>query len=192
MTDPNGQASGRPAGSGPSKALTLKDSPYLQEKKHIPWSQMTHFLCSRRYLTSENAIDVQIWKDWIIIYLFLVKPTLLERENLQKVSDFIFLGFKIPVDGDCSCKIKTIAHWKNSYDKPRENIKKQTQITLLTMVCTVKAIVMYGYEKWTIKKAEHRRTDAFKLWCGEYSWEPLGLPGDQKIQSQRKSTLNIH
>ena len=58
--------------------------------------------------------------------------------------------------------------WKKSYDQPRQHIKKQ-DITLSTKVCLVKAmvlpVVIYGCESWTIKKAEHRRIDAFELWC---------------------------
>ena len=62
---------------------------------------------------------------------------------------------------------KTLAPWKKSYDQPRQHIKKQRH-TLPTKVCLVKAMVfpgvMYGWESWTIKKAEHWRTDAFELW----------------------------
>ena len=58
--------------------------------------------------------------------------------------------------------------WKKSYDQPRQHIKKQ-DITFLTKVCLVKAmvlpVVMYGCESWTIKKAEHQIIDAFELWC---------------------------
>ena len=61
-----------------------------------------------------------------------------------------------------------LAAWKKSYDKPREHIKKQTHY-FAKKVCLVKAMVfpavMYGYESWTIKKAEHQRIDAFELWC---------------------------
>ena len=61
-----------------------------------------------------------------------------------------------------------LAPWKESYDQPRQHIKKQS-ITLPTKVHLVKAmvfpVVMYGCESWTIKKAEHRRIDVFKLWC---------------------------
>ena len=65
-----------------------------------------------------------------------------------------------------------LALWKKNYDKPRQYIKKQRH-TLLTKVHTVKAmvfpVVMYGYESWTINKAEYQRTDAFELWFGEDS-----------------------
>ena len=63
---------------------------------------------------------------------------------------------------------KTLAPWKKGYDQPRQHIKKQ-RITLLTKVHLVKGmvfpVVMYGYESWTMKKAEHQRIDAFELWC---------------------------
>ena len=59
--------------------------------------------------------------------------------------------------------------WKESYDQPRQHIKKQRHITLPTKVRLFKAmvfpVVMYGCESWTIKKAEHQRIDAFELWC---------------------------
>ena len=87
---------------------------------------------------------------------------------METVEDFILGGSKITVDGDCSHEIKTLAPWKNSYDQPRQLIKKQRHYfankypSSQTMVFP---IVMHGYKSWTIKKAECRRTDAFVLWC---------------------------
>ena len=73
---------------------------------------------------------------------------------------------------------------------------KSRDFTLPTKVHIVKAmvfqVVMFGCKNWTIKKAEHQRIDVFELWCGEDSWESLGLQGDQTSQSSRKSVLNIH
>ena len=88
----------------------------------------------------------------------------------ESVTDFIFLGSKITVDGDCSHEIKTLIPWKKSYDKPWQCMKKQRHfITLPTKVRIVKAmvfpVVMYGCESWIIKKAECWRIDAFELWC---------------------------
>ena len=84
---------------------------------------------------------------------------------METETDFIFLGSKITVDDECSYEIKTLALWKESYDKPRQCIKKQT-ITLLTKVHIVKAkvfsVVMRGWESWTINRAECQRTDAFE------------------------------
>ena len=77
-----------------------------------------------------------------------------------------------------------------------DSILKSRDITLQTKVYLVKVmvfpVVMYGCESWSIKKAEHQRIDAFELWCGEDSWESLGLQGDPTSQSLRKSILNIH
>jgi len=87
---------------------------------------------------------------------------------METVTDFIFLCSKITADGDCSHDIKMLGPWKNSYDKPRQHIKKQRHY-LPTKVHLVKAmvfpVVMYGCESWTIKKAECQRTGAFELWC---------------------------
>ena len=77
----------------------------------------------------------------------------------ETVTDFIFLSSKITADSDCSHKIKMLAPWKKSNDKPRQHIKKQRHY-LPTKVCIVKAmvfpIVMYGCESWTIKNAENQ------------------------------------
>ena len=87
--------------------------------------------------------------------------------KVEIVSDFIFFGSKINADGNCSHKIKTLAPWKNSYDKPRQHIKKQRH-HFATKICKVKAmvfpVIMYGCESWAIKKAQYQGTDAFKLW----------------------------
>ena len=91
-------------------------------------------------------------------------------EKVEAVRDFILGGSKITADGDCSHTIKTLVAWKESYDQHRQHIKKQRH-TLPTKACLVKAmvspVVMYGYERWTIKKTEHQRIDAFELWCSK-------------------------
>ena len=88
--------------------------------------------------------------------------------TVETVLDFIFGGSKVTADGDCSCEIKMLTPWKESYDQP-DSIFKSRDITLPTEVHLVKAmffpVVMYGCESWTVKKAEHPRIDAFKLWC---------------------------
>ena len=80
----------------------------------------------------------------------------IDGETMETVTDFIFLGSKITVDGDCSHEIKKTL-WKKSYDKPRQHIKNR-DITLLTKIWIVKPMVfptvMYGCESWTIKRAE--------------------------------------
>ena len=91
----------------------------------------------------------------------------LEGEKVEAVTDFVFLGCKITVDSDYSHEIKTLAPWKESYDKPRLYYKSR-DIPLLTNVHIVKAVVfpvvMYRCESWTMT-TEHQKTDAFQLWC---------------------------
>ena len=88
---------------------------------------------------------------------------------MERVPDFIFLGFKITADGDCSHEIKRRLLFGRKVMTNLESILKSRDTTLPTKVCLVKAIafpvVMYGCESWTIKKAECRRIDAFELWC---------------------------
>ena len=92
----------------------------------------------------------------------------IDGETMETVKDLIFLGSKITAGSDCNHEIKTLASWKKTYDKPRQRIKSR-DITFPTKVHIIKAmvflVVMYGYESWTIKKAECRRINAFKLWC---------------------------
>ena len=91
----------------------------------------------------------------------------IEGEKVQAVTDFIFLGSKIIVNGDYSHKIKRRLLLGRKAMTNLDSILKRRDITLLTKVCTVKAIaflvVIYGCESWTIKKAEHQRIDAFEL-----------------------------
>ena len=110
----------------------------------------------------------------------------------------LFLGgSKITADGDCSHEIKRHLLLGRKVMTNLDSIFKSRDITLPTKVLLVKAmvfpVVMYGCESWTVKKTEHRRIDAFELWCWRRLLrESLGLQGDQTRQSYRKSTLNIH
>ena len=92
----------------------------------------------------------------------------IDGETMETVADFIFLGSKTPVDGDCSHEIKRCLLLGRKAMTNPDSILKSRDITLPTKVCLVKAmvfpVVMYGYESWTLKKAEHQRTDAFELW----------------------------
>ena len=114
---------------------------------------------------------------------------------METVRGFIFLGSKITADGDCSHEIKTLPPWKESYDKPRQHIKKQRHHF------ANKGLDSQSYdfssshlwcESWTIKKAEHRKTDAFEPWC----WRRLlRVPWTARRSNQRilkKSVPNPH
>ena len=93
----------------------------------------------------------------------------IDGETVETVSDFSFLGSKITADGDCSHEIKRRLLLGGKFMTNLDSILKSRDITLSTKVHLVKAmvfpVVMYGYESWTVKKAERRRIDAFELWC---------------------------
>ena len=90
-------------------------------------------------------------------------------ETVETMTDFIFLGSKITADGDCSHEIKRHLLLERKTMTNIDRILKSRDITWPTKVYLGKAmvfpVVMYGCESWTIKKAEHRRIDAFELWC---------------------------
>ena len=93
----------------------------------------------------------------------------IDGETMETVTDFIFLGSKITTDDDCSHEIKRVLLFGRKVMTNLDSILKSRDISLPTEVCLVKAmvfaVVMYGYESWTKKKAECRRIDAFELWC---------------------------
>ena len=93
----------------------------------------------------------------------------IDRETLETVTDFIFLGSNITANGDCSHEIKRCLLLGRKAMTNLASILKSRGIILLTKVCLVKAmvfpVVMYGCESWTIKKAECQRIDPFELWC---------------------------
>ena len=93
----------------------------------------------------------------------------IDRETLETVTDFIFLGSKITEDGNCIHEIKRCLLLGRKVMTNLDSILKSRDIILPTKIHLVKAmifpVVMYGSESWTIKKAEHQRIDAFELWC---------------------------
>ena len=93
----------------------------------------------------------------------------IDGETVETVADFIFLGSKITVDGDCSQEIKRLLLLGRKIMTNLDSILKSRDISLPTKVHLVKAmvfpVVMYGCESWTVKKADHQRIDAFEVWC---------------------------
>ena len=109
----------------------------------------------------------------------------IDGETVETVSDFIFLGSKITADDDCSHEIKRRLLLGRKPMTNLDSILQSRDITLPTKVRLVKAmvfpVVMYGYESWTVKKAECRRIDAFELWC----WRrPLRVPWTARRSNQ--------
>ena len=115
----------------------------------------------------------------------------IEGEKVETVTDFIFLGFKITVDGDCSHEIKRRLLLGRKTMTNLDSVLKSRNITLPTKVHIVKAMVllvdMYGCKRWTIKKAERQRIGAFELWyCRKIlrvPWKGTPLQGNQTSQS---------
>ena len=93
----------------------------------------------------------------------------IDVETMETVTDFIFLGSKITADGDYTHEIKRCLLLGRKAMTNLDSILKSRDITLLTKIHLVKAVVfpvvMYGCESWTVKKAERQRIDAFELWC---------------------------
>ena len=112
----------------------------------------------------------------------------IDEEKVETVADFIFLGSKITADGDCSHEMKRRLLLGRKVMTNLDRILKSRDITLPTKVRLVKAmvfpVVMNGCESWTVKKAEHRRIDAFELWC----WRRL-LRGPWTARRSNQSIL---
>ena len=113
-----------------------------------------------------------------------------------KLTDFIFLGSEITADGDCSHEIKRCSFLGRKAMTNLDSILKSRDINLLTKICLVRAtgfpVVMYRCESWTIKKAECRRIDDFKLWCLR---RLLRVPWTARRSNQsilKEAVLNIH
>ena len=111
----------------------------------------------------------------------------IDRETMETVTDFIFLGSKIIMVGDCSHEIKRSLLLRRKAMTNLDGVLKSRDITLLTRIHLVKAVVfpvvMSGCESWTKKKAECQRIDAFELWCWRRLLRSLGLQGDQTSPS---------
>ena len=93
----------------------------------------------------------------------------IDGETMETVTEFVFWGSKITADGDCSHEIKRCLFLGRKAMTNLDSILRSRDITLPTKVHLVNpmvfTVVMYGFESWTVKKAEHQRTDAFELWC---------------------------
>ena len=112
----------------------------------------------------------------------------IDGETVETVSDFIFGGARITANGDCSHEIKRHLLLGRKVMTNLDSILKSSNIALSTKVRLVKAmifpVVMYGYESWTVKKAERQRIDAFELWCWRRLESPLDCKEIQPVHSE--------
>ena len=137
----------------------------LNFKAAFSLSSFTFFNLSLNLAIRKVSLKLNIQKTRIMASSLITWQT--DGEKVETVTDFIFLGFKITVVGNCSLEIKGPSLLGKKAMTNLDSILKSRDITLPTKVYLVKAmvfpVVMYGCESWTIKKAEHGRTDAFKL-----------------------------
>ena len=118
---------------------------------------------------SENAgLKLNIQKTRIMLSSPITSWQI-DGEKVEIATDPMFLDSKIILDSGCSCEIKRCLFFGRKAMTNLDSVLKNRDITLLTKVWIIKAtvfpVVKYGCDSWTIEKAEHRRTDAFKLWC---------------------------
>ena len=142
----------------------LDDTTLMAESKE----EVKNFLMKVKEESEKVGLKLNIQKTKIMAS-GTISSWQIDGKTVETVSDFIFLGSKITADGDCSYEIKRCLLLGRKAMTNLYSILKSRDITLPIKVHLVKAmvfpVVMYGCESWTVKKAEHRRIDAFELWC---------------------------
>jgi len=158
------QAEIKTAGKNINNLRYANDTPIMAESKE----ELNSLFMKVKEESEKAGLKLNIQKTKIMAY-GPITSWQIDGETMETVTDFIFLGSKITVNGDCSHEIKRCLLLGRKAMTNLHNILKRRDITLPTNVCIVKVmvfpVVMYGCESWTIKKAEHRRIDAFELWC---------------------------
>ena len=143
---------------------------YADDTNHISESdkELKSFLLKVKEETDKAGLKLHI-QETKIMALSHITSWQIDGETMEIVTDFIFLGSKITADGDCSHEITRHLFLGRKAMTDLDSVLKSRNLTLPTKVWIVEAmvfpIVMYGCESWTIKKAKHRRINAFELWC---------------------------
>ena len=132
------------------------------------WQKAKRKVMKMKEESEKAGLKINIQKTKIMAY-GPITSWQIDGETVETVADFIFLGSKITADDECGHEIKKCLLLGRKAMTNLDSVLKSKAITLLTEVHLVKAmafpVVMHGCESWTIKKAEHRRIDAFELWC---------------------------
>ena len=140
------------------------DTSLMAESKE----EIKHLLKKVKKKSEKDCLKLNIQKTKIMASSPITSWQI-DGETMETLTDFIFLGSRLTADDDCSHEIKRSLLFGGKAMTNVDSILKSRDITLLTKVCIVKAIVfplaMCGWEIWTIKKAECQRIDAFELWC---------------------------
>ena len=158
------QAGTKLAGRNINNLRYADDITLMAESKE----ELKSFLMKVKEESEKAGLELNIQKTKIMASIPIASWEIV-GETVETVTDFIFWGSKITADGDCSHEIKRCSFLGRKVMTNLDSILKSRNITLLTKVLLVKAmvfpVVMYGCQSWTIKKAENQRTDAFELWC---------------------------
>ena len=158
------QAGIKIAGRNINKLRYADDTTLMAESEE----ELNSFLTKVKEESEKAGLKLNIQKTKIMASSSITSWHI-DGETIEAVTDSIFLGSKITVDGDCSHEIKRCLHLGRKEMTNLDSILKSRDITFPTKVHLVKAmifpVVMYRCEYWKIQKAECRRTDAFELWC---------------------------
>ena len=142
--------------------------PQICRWHHLSEEELKSFLMKVKKESEKAGLKLSIQKTNIMAFS-PITAWQIDGETMETVKDFIFLGSKITADADCSHEIERCLLLGRKAMTNLDSILKSRDITLPTKVCLVKVmvfpVVMYGWESWTIKKAECRRIDAFEVWC---------------------------
>ena len=169
-----------------------------RRNNHLRYADDTTFMAENEEELKSLLMKVKVESEKVGLKLNIQKAKIMasgpitswqiDGETVETAADFIFLGSKIPADGDCSHEIKRHLLLGRKVMTNLDSILKSRDITLPTKVHQVKAmvfpVVMYGCESWTIRKTEHQRIDAFELWCWKRlldckEIQPVHPKGDQ-------------
>ena len=158
------QAGIKIAGRNTNNLGYADDTTLIAERK----DELKSLLVKMKEESEKAGLKLNIQKMEIMVFSPITSWQI-DGETMETVTDIMFLGSKITADGDCSHEIKRCLLLGRKAMNNLDRILKSRDITLLTKVHLVKAmifpVIMYGCESWTIKRAECQRIDAFELWC---------------------------